>query len=115
MRNRSLNLAMLAPSDPTGKIMTIVDYDAPRRSAVEEPDAFEVLGTPKVTVASELDTADPVEAFELPGAELFDEELSVSVVPMRADEFRCTRCFLVHHRSQRVSIGAGQDICRDCA
>jgi hypothetical protein len=37
------------------------------------------------------------------------------VVPMRADEFRCSRCFLVHHRSQRVTARDGSDICRDCA
>jgi uncharacterized protein DUF4193 len=34
---------------------------------------------------------------------------------MRTDEFRCSRCFLVHHRSQRVTGRDGQDICRECA
>jgi hypothetical protein len=34
---------------------------------------------------------------------------------MRTDEFRCSRCFLVHHRSQRVAGRDGTDICRECA
>jgi hypothetical protein len=37
----------------------------------------------------------------------------VAVVPMRSDEFRCARCFLVHHRSQRVRL-QGEDVCREC-
>ena len=39
-------------------------------------------------------------AFELPGADLSNEELSVRVLPRQADEFTCSSCFLVHHRSQ---------------
>ncbi len=69
------------------------------------------------TTAQALVDLDEVDAdgFELPGADLADEELSVTVVPMRADEFRCVRCFLVHHRSQRVTARDGSEICRDCS
>ena len=31
--------------------------------------------------------------FELPGADLSGEELTVTVVPVRADEFTCSSCF----------------------
>jgi len=48
-----------------------------------------------VVDAEETDTA---EGFELPGADLSGEELSVRVVPKQADEFTCSACFLVHHR-----------------
>jgi hypothetical protein len=41
--------------------------------------------------------------------------LTVAVIPMRGDEFRCSRCFLVHHRSQRVVGRDGTEICRDCS
>jgi hypothetical protein len=34
---------------------------------------------------------------------------------MRADEFRCVRCFLVHHRSQFAERRDGQQICRECS
>jgi hypothetical protein len=41
--------------------------------------------------------------------------LTVKVVPMQADEFRCSRCFLVHHRSQLAGERNGEPICRECA
>ena len=37
----------------------------------------------------------------------------MTVVPMQADEFRCSRCFLVQHRNQRAS--AESTVCRDCS
>jgi hypothetical protein len=37
------------------------------------------------------------------------------VVPMRADEFRCSRCFLVYHHSQLVPEYRARDVCRECA
>jgi hypothetical protein len=46
---------------------------------------------------------------------LSDEELTVPVLPMRADEFRCVRCFLVHHRSQLSGRRDGQEVCRECS
>jgi hypothetical protein len=95
-----------------------MDYDAPRRPAVEfGEEGVDQLQARRVSAQSakvDLDEADSVESVELPGADLSDEELSVAVVPMRADEFRCTRCFLVHHRSQLSGRADGQEICRDC-
>jgi hypothetical protein len=96
-----------------------IDYDAPRRPAVElEDDGLEDLKgrsgaerSPRV----DLDEAEAAEHFELPGADLSGEELTVAVVPMQSDEFRCTRCFLVQHRSQLASQANGQDICRECS
>ncbi|PQP14524.1 hypothetical protein C5613_40585 [Rhodococcus opacus] len=35
------------------------------------------------------------------------------IIPKQADEFTCTNCFLVHHRSRLAD--AGQQHCRDCA
>jgi hypothetical protein len=99
--------------------MTTTDYDAPRRSVVDlDDDTPEELQGRRTSVQSsivDLDEAEEAEAFELPGADLSGEELTVSVVPMQADEFRCSRCFLVHHRSQRVIAAHGQDICRECS
>jgi hypothetical protein len=37
------------------------------------------------------------------------------VLPRQADEFTCSRCFLVHHRSQLASDAGGQLICKECA
>jgi hypothetical protein len=83
-----------------------------------EDDSLEELQARRASVRSataDLDTPDPAEGFDLPGADLSDEELTVAVVPMGADEFRCARCFLVHHRSQLAVQRDGQSICRECS
>src|SRR5690625_7348315 len=56
------------------------------------------------------------ESLELPGADLSDQELAVRVLPRQADEFTCSKCFLVHHHSQLVGTTKdGGYLCRDCA
>jgi len=96
-----------------------MDYDAPRRPVAElDEDSLEELKARRASAQSptvDLDEADAVEDFVLPGADLSGEELSVAVVPMQADEFRCSRCFLVQHRSRLLVHHDGQDICRDCS
>lgn len=95
------------------------DYDAPRRPVVElETDSLEELRARRASAQSpvvDVDEVDAAEGFELPGADLSDEELTVVVVPMQADEFRCSRCFLVHHRSQLAHQRNGHDVCTECS
>jgi hypothetical protein len=98
--------------------MAITDYDAPRRPVVElEEDSLEELKARRATTQSPIVDLDEPDGdnFELPGSDTLDEELSVSVMPMQTDEFRCDRCFLVHHRSQLVTQPSGERLCRDCA
>jgi hypothetical protein len=94
------------------------DYDAPRHQTVDlEESSLDELKARRAGAQSpsvDVDEVQAAEGFELPGADLSDEELTVKVVPMLSDEFRCSRCFLVHHRSQLVNR-SGQDICRECA
>ena len=101
-----------------------VDYDAPRRAAadVEESSLDELAGRRNDSPpALDVDDADVVESYELPGADLSDEELTVRVVPKQPDEFTCSSCFLVHHRTRLAggpggqSTRHGQSICKDCA
>ncbi|MBM0227741.1 DUF4193 domain-containing protein [Micromonospora peucetia] len=96
-----------------------IDYDAPRRPAVEvEDDGLEELkarGAAAQSPRVDLDEAEAAEKFELPGADLSGEELTVAVVPMQPDEFRCPRCFLVHHRSQLAAQPDGREVCRECS
>jgi hypothetical protein len=95
------------------------DYDAPRKTDDElAEDSLEELKARRADASSsviDVDEAEAAESHELPGADLSHEELSVRVLPKQADEFTCTRCFLVHHRSQLVSDRGSDLICRDCA
>jgi hypothetical protein len=63
----------------------------------------------------DLDPDDAAESLELPGADLSNEELSFHVIPRRADEFTCSSCFLVHHRSQLAEAKGSRLVCRECA
>lgn len=95
-----------------------VDYDAPRRAPVDTDEALEDLAGRRndtITAVSDIDEPDVVESYELPGADLSDEELVVRVVPKQADEFTCSSCFLVHHRSRLARGRNGLSICTDCA
>ena len=96
-----------------------IDYDAPRRPLVELDDnGLEELKARHTSAQSprvDPDEAEVAESFELPGADLSGEELTVTVVPMQSDEFRCCRCFLVQHRRQLVVRRDGRDICRECS
>lgn len=96
------------------------DYDAPRRTDADDlgEDSLEELKARRSEAqGSSVDTdeADLGESFELPGADLSSEELTVKVLPRQADEFTCASCFLVHHRSRLAGQRNGQPICRDCA
>lgn len=96
------------------------DYDAPRRSEADElaEDSLEELKARRNEAQSavvDIDESDTAENFELPGADLSGEELTVKVLPKQADEFTCSSCFLVHHRSRLAEDRNGQLVCRDCA
>ena len=94
------------------------DYDQPRDSEAvkaEEAASLEALRAWSVstTVLLDVDDSNLLEDLELPGADLSAESLVVAIVPTQTDEFRCQRCFLIVHKSQRAEPGA--DVCRDCA
>ncbi|WP_111765104.1 DUF4193 domain-containing protein [Nakamurella deserti] len=96
------------------------DYDAPRRNESEEQgeDSLEELKARRNESQSavvDIDESDTAESFELPGADLSGEELTVKVVPKQADEFTCTVCFLVQHRSRLARGSDGHEVCADCA
>ena len=48
----------------------------------------------------DVDETDFNENLELPGADLSGEELTVRVLPKQEDEFTCSSCFLVQHRTR---------------
>ncbi|MDK7750189.1 DUF4193 domain-containing protein [Brevibacterium sp. UMB10442] len=96
------------------------DYDVPRKQDEDlSSDSIEELKAQRnQQQASQVDEDETAaaEGFELPGADLSNEELSVRVLPKQNDEFTCTECFLVRHRSQMSDESeAGSPVCTDCA
>ena len=94
------------------------DYDAPRKADEEmTEDSIEELKTRRNDKNSgkvDEDEVEAAEAFELPGADLSHEELTVRVLPKQANEFTCASCFLVKARSQLAEEKNGQPYCVDC-
>jgi Domain of unknown function (DUF4193) len=69
----------------------------------------------KLAVAEgDIDGEDAVESFELPEADPFGEELSVRVIPKQANEFVCSRCFLVQHNSRKAIRNYSEAVCGEC-
>ncbi|MFU0524774.1 MULTISPECIES: DUF4193 domain-containing protein [Gardnerella] len=93
------------------------DYDSPR-SKDEDEESLEALSKGSQSSASDIDDDENAiaEDYELPGADLSNEDASVTVIPMQGDEFICSECFLVKHRSQLAQMSQdGQPICKECA
>ena len=75
------------------------DYDAPRRRAEDMDDDGEI-----------------VEPFDLPSVDVAGEELNVTVIPRRENEFTCSVCFLVQNNSRIDHTEPdGSIVCKDCA
>lgn len=94
------------------------DYDAPRKSDEEMgEDSLEELKTRRLDKNSgkvDEDEVEAAESFELPGADLSHEELTVRVLPKQANEFTCASCFLVKSRTQLAEERGGRSYCVDC-
>ena len=95
------------------------DYDAPRKTDDDiSEDSIEELKSRRADQQSsnvDVDETEAAEGFELPGADLSHEELTVRVLPRQADEFTCASCFLVKGRTQRALEKNGLVYCVDCA
>jgi hypothetical protein len=94
------------------------DYDAPRKTeeeaGEESIEELKTRRTEKQSPSVDLDEAELAEGYELPGADLSGEELLVRVLPAQADEFTCSNCFLVKHRSQIALERDGKLYCTEC-
>lgn len=95
-----------------------IDYDVPRTSDFGQ-DADEPLQQLKKDTDGAAESLDPGEqeldfGYKLADIELSGEDLMVRIIPQQADEFVCTSCFLVHHRSNLAELGNGNRVCCDC-
>ena len=92
------------------------DYDAPRKTEEDiREESLEELKARRADKQATMIDEEETEIVDLPGADLSDQSLTARVVPQQADEFTCSECFLVQHRSQLVKVVDGQPICSDCA
>lgn len=94
------------------------DYDAPRKNDEDQEESIEELQSRRNDKNSgkvDEDEVEAAESFELPGADLSHEELTVRVLPRQADEFTCVSCFLVKNRSQLARETKKGPYCVDCA
>lgn len=93
------------------------DYDASRKTEEEQKEEsieeLKMTRSDKDSGKVDVDENEASESFELPGADLSHEELSIEVRPRQDDEFTCSSCFLVHSRV--LLADAKRGICRDCA
>ncbi|MGL5405311.1 MAG: DUF4193 domain-containing protein [Propionibacteriaceae bacterium] len=94
------------------------DYDAPRKTDEEmSEDSLEDLKSRRNDKNSgkiDEDEVEAAESFELPGADLSHEELTVRVLPRQANEFTCDSCFLVKNRGQLAKEKNKKKYCVDC-
>jgi hypothetical protein len=94
------------------------DYDKrPAANALLEE--LKAQLTPVSSPSFGLDEADPTESLRLLDAipsesDLAGDAPSLRIIPRQHDEFVCTHCFLVQHRT-RLFVGGAEPICRDCA
>jgi hypothetical protein len=96
------------------------DYDAPRAADPDAStdDSLEDLAARRrseaATAVVDIDEDDAADSFELPDADLSGEELTVRVIPKQADEFTCSSCFLVQHKTRLALQRGNEQLCQDC-
>jgi hypothetical protein len=78
--------------------LTTTHHARPTRSNEDSIEELKARRHDKNSGKVDEDEVEAAESFELPGADLSHEELSVQVPAPQEDEFTCASCFLVHHR-----------------
>ncbi|WP_323958837.1 DUF4193 family protein [Arthrobacter sp. JZ12] len=95
------------------------DEDEPRNkddeSSNESLEGIRARAAQKTqTALIDVDESDTAERIELPRADISHEELQVLVVQQQADEFTCSSCSLVKHRSQVARTSGARQYCKEC-
>jgi hypothetical protein len=91
------------------------DYDAPRKNDddTESLDALKERAPDALGASADLDEGDHSEILE---SHDIAEDLEVVVVPKQDDEFTCSECFIVKHKTQLAAKkGKYGQQCLECA
>ena len=91
------------------------DYDAPRKNDddTESIEAIKERIPDKSAAAVDVDE-DHGESFSIP--DVVSEDLDVVVLPAQEDEFTCSECFIVKHKSLLApKKGKYGKVCMECA
>ncbi len=98
------------------------DYDTPRvreetNGAAEYLAQLDTRRSDAAAATLIIDDDSPVglDAVDLVRPGLFGDDPTFNVLAQQPDEFTCSRCFLVHHRSRRARVVKDKPICRDCS
>jgi hypothetical protein len=67
---------------------------------------------PATTGASDTEVDDSGDSFSIP--DVVSEDLEVVVLPPQDDEFTCSNCFIVKHRSLVARKTKNGPICSEC-
>lgn len=99
--------------------MATTDYDAPRRSTVEdaETESLNAIKTARAEAQPRTLTWTRATLRRASSCRCgpVREELTMVAIPKQADEFTCTSCFLVQHRGRIASRPGEPPMCADCA
>lgn len=93
------------------------DYDAPRRRAEDEleTDSLDALKSSDRGSYNLDDDDEIIDSYDIPTEDMSSEDLNVTVVPRRDDEFTCGSCFIVQRRNRIAREEEdGTLICMDC-
>ena len=104
-------------SDRRALRATSSEYDD-TRLRVEEPLEGMLPGHDLGSRWADIDGADGSDmecAAALADADVVGEDITMPVIPKRADEFTCSHCFLIHHVSRLANSKDRQLVCTDCA
>jgi len=89
------------------------DYDAPRK-ADDDTESIEAIKerVPAKSASSDTEDVDSGDSFAIP--DVVSEDLEVVVLPPQDDEFTCSSCFIVKHRSLVSRKTKNGPICTEC-
>ena len=92
------------------------DYDAPKKTDDDHESLDAIKQSTKPTSPSIIDVEEDGIAEDHEREQLIDEALEVMVIPPQTDEFTCSECFIVKHKSMKSNKKSKYGpVCTDCA